>query len=156
MEIQELLVALNNMRASTRMHAAIGCNCDCEVCRLSNVVGCIGYLCTYSGTTTLWKAILCLREEFSEWHKRWCLFGECDFCGVETLLVCLFKEDRILEQHIPWKWFAMETITSEKGETWKILALMYKSTTSDEFIQYLKPKLEFFVKHNFVARWQDS
>ena len=151
-EIQELLVALNNMRTSTGMHVVVGCNCDCKVCS-SNEVGCISYLCTYSRTTTLWKAILCLREEFNEWHKQSCLFCECDLCGVETLLVCPFEEDEILERHISWKQFAMETITIQKGETWKKLALIYKSTTSVEFIQYLKPKLEYFIKHNFVARW---
>jgi hypothetical protein len=26
----------------------------------------------------------------------------------------------------------------------------------DEFIEYLKPKLQHFVKHNFVASWQDK
>ena len=52
MEIQELLVALNNIHASTGMHAAIGCNCNREVCG-SNEVGCVSSLCTYSGTTTL-------------------------------------------------------------------------------------------------------
>ena len=70
--------------------------------------------------------------------------------------MCPFEEDGILGQHISWKWFGMETITTQKGETRKKLALMYKSTTSSEFIQYLKPKIEFFVKHNFVATWQDS
>ena len=47
----------------------------------------------------------------------------------------------------------MKTITTQIGETQKKLALMYKSNTLVEFIKYLKPKLEFFVKHNFVARW---
>jgi hypothetical protein len=41
----------------------------------------------------------------------------------------------------------------KKGETKKKLILVYKSTTSDELLQYLKPKLKFLVQHNFVARW---
>ncbi len=28
--------------------------------------------------------------------------------------------------------------------------------SSDEFIEYLQPKLKHFAKHNFVARWQDK
>ena len=83
------------MRASTGMHVAVGCNCDCEVSS-SNEVGCVSSLCTYSGTTALWEAILCMQEEFSEWHKRSHVFGECDFCGVETLLVCPFEKDGTL------------------------------------------------------------
>lgn len=48
-----------------------------------------------------------------------------------------------------------ETI-SKKGKALKRLTLVYKKTTSDEFIDYLKPNLDFFVKHNFVARWEDK
>jgi hypothetical protein len=50
----------------------------------------------------------------------------------------------------------METIVTKKGEEMKKLKLMDKSTNSKEFIQYLKPKLQYFVRHNFVARWQDQ
>ena len=34
-------------------------------------------------------------EEFCKWHKQSYLFGGCDFCGVETLLVNPFEEDGI-------------------------------------------------------------
>ena len=51
-EILELLVALNNIRASIGMHATVGCNCNCEVCSFHEV-GCIGYLCMYSRTIAL-------------------------------------------------------------------------------------------------------
>jgi hypothetical protein len=50
----------------------------------------------------------------------------------------------------------LETITTKKGESKKKLVLVYKSTTSDELLQYLKPKFKFFVQYNFVARWQES
>ncbi len=33
---------------------------------------------------------------------------------------------------------------------------MYDTTTLDEFISYLKPKLLHFVKHNFVTKWEDK
>jgi hypothetical protein len=32
---------------------------------------------------------------------------------------------------------------------------MHMEINSNELIQYLKPKLQYFVMHNFVARWQD-
>jgi hypothetical protein len=28
--------------------------------------------------------------------------------------------------------------------------------SSTRFIDYLKPKLQYFVRHNFVSRWQDQ
>jgi hypothetical protein len=49
----------------------------------------------------------------------------------------------------------METIVMKKGEEKKKLKLMEKSTNSKEFIQYLKPKLQYFVHQNFVVRWED-
>jgi hypothetical protein len=33
----------------------------------------------------------------------------------------------------------------------KKLILVYKKTTSNEFINYLRPKLQQFAKHNFVV-----
>jgi hypothetical protein len=38
----------------------------------------------------------------------------------------------------------------------KKLTFVYKKTTLDEMIDYLKPKLLHFVKHNFVACWEDK
>jgi hypothetical protein len=54
-----------------------------------------------------------------------------------------------------WKCFSLEKIVTKKGEEKKKLTLVYKSTSSVDFIQYLKPKLQHFVCHNFVAHWQD-
>lgn len=33
---------------------------------------------------------------------------------------------------------------------------VYKDIVSSELIDYLKPKFEFFARHNFVVRWQDK
>jgi hypothetical protein len=41
------------------------------------------------------------------------------------------------------------------GKEKKKPKLIYKSTTSNELVQYLKPKLQYFVYHNFDAIWQD-
>jgi hypothetical protein len=45
---------------------------------------------------------------------------------------------------------------SKNDQSLKKLTLVYKTTTSDEFIDYLKPKLQHFVKHNFVAWWENK
>jgi hypothetical protein len=42
----------------------------------------------YKGITQLWEAMVCPKNEFDEWQKRKCLFGNCSRCGVETLPLC--------------------------------------------------------------------
>jgi hypothetical protein len=63
-EMQELLVAFNNMRAKLGLHSQIDCDCDCEeVCRGYQGLGCAASLIAYAGLTTLCEAILCLKAE---------------------------------------------------------------------------------------------
>ncbi len=38
----------------------------------------------------------------------------------------------------------------------KKLTLVYKCTTAYELMEYMKPKFKTFVRHNFVAQWQDK
>ncbi len=38
----------------------------------------------------------------------------------------------------------------------KKLTLVYKTRSIDEFIDYMKPKLQHFVGRNFVAKWEDK
>jgi hypothetical protein len=57
---------------------------------------------------------------------------------------------------VEWKRFAMEIIMSKARHPLKKLTLVHKKTNSEEFIEYFKPKLQNFVKHNFVSRWQDK
>ncbi len=45
---------------------------------------------------------------------------------------------------------------SKSRKTLKKLTLVYKKISSDEFVEYLKSKLQNFVEHNFVSRWQDK
>ncbi len=52
--------------------------------------------------------------------------------------------------------FALETMMFQIGKPLKKLAFVYKQTTSNELVDYLKPKLQQFVKHNFVVCWHDK
>jgi HD-GYP domain-containing protein (c-di-GMP phosphodiesterase class II) len=75
---------------------------------------------------------------------------------VENLVVCPIEEDGSSSALISWKHSSVETIVTKKGEERKKLKLIYKSTKNNELIEYLKPKLQYFVSHNFIARWQDQ
>ena len=50
----------------------------------------------------------------------------------------------------------MKEIVTKKGLERKKLCLIYKTTSSTAFLEYSKPKLQGFIKHNFVARWKDA
>ena len=83
------------------------------------------------------------------------MYGECDACGIDLLPLCPFEEEGLSEKRVHWKCFEMVDIVTKKGEPRKKLQLVYKNTTSAEFLAYFKPKLQFFVQHSFVARWED-
>jgi hypothetical protein len=71
-------------------------------------------------------------------------------------LLCPTEEAGSSRSLVKWKHFAMEVIRTKKGEERKKLQLVYEETTSDKLVSYLKPKLEAFVQHNFVAKWEDD
>jgi hypothetical protein len=48
--------------------------------------------------------------------------------------MCPNEEEEVPKKLVLWKRFAMETITTKKGETKKKLALVYKSTISNELL----------------------
>jgi hypothetical protein len=97
-----------------------------------------------------------LKGGYEEWHKCSYLFGDCPSCGVHKLSLC--PKEIIGSQFdvIQWCHFALETTMAKNGRPPKKLTLVYKSTTSYDFIEYLQPKFQHFVKHNFVARWEDK
>jgi hypothetical protein len=78
-KMEELQIGFNHMRLRSGLHSR-SCNCSCEVCRPDGDgdCNCTMPCLTYAETTESQEAILCPREEFSEWHARACLFGECD------------------------------------------------------------------------------
>jgi hypothetical protein len=111
----------------------------------------------YQGIIKLWESLVCSKDEYDEWHKHNCLFGSCPYYGVEILSFYPKKLTRSHSNVIQWCQFSLETTTmARNGQTLKKLTLMYKSTTIDKFINYLKPKLQHFVKHNFIAHWEDK
>lgn len=57
---------------------------------------------------------------------------------------------------VQWRHFVLKTTMSRVGKALKKLTLVYKTASLDDFIDYMKPKLQHFVKHNFVAKWEDK
>ena len=97
---------------------------------------------------------MCPKANTYRWHARECVFGECNNCGVDFLPVCPIEEEGSSSKLIKWKHFSMETITTRKGYEKKKLQLVYEETTSDKLVSYLKPKLQAFARHSFVAKWE--
>jgi len=106
----------------------------------------------YKGTASLWESIVCPKSEFDEYYNKKCLYGDFTSCGVGKLSFYSKELDGIDVQLVELKRYALEETRSKIGKPFKKLTLVYKRTSLDEFIQYLKLKLQHFVRHNFVAR----
>jgi len=72
-------------------------------------------------------------------------------------VIWLFRgANSIDERQVQWRCYALEETISKNGKLLKKLTLIYKNTSLNEFIKYLKPKLQHFVRHSFAVRWQDK
>jgi len=106
--------------------------------------------------TAMFEAILCPKKDDKEWHAWECIFGECIDCSVDFLSICPMEEEGSTTALVKWRHFSLETITTKKGLEKKKLQLVYKETTSNELVRYLKPKLQAFARHTLVAKWEDD
>jgi hypothetical protein len=156
-ELIKLKDAFNRMRTSRILHGP-GCACDCEVCDCDEVASktCAANSLTYAGITTLWQVCLCPRPEGTKFFNRQCLLGECPECGVDKLLqLCPIEEfgdGRVSRTRFDK---VVVGVNPDIGETRKKIQEVFKETSVVEFISYLKPNLKKFIKHNYVATWQD-
>ena len=157
-ELMELLNALDIMRTD-KQGVHFNCTCHCDM--VCGGVGCEhtftmcdAHKLKYERLTALWTSILCPIDEFSMWHKRDCLMGNCVDCGLQLLRVCPLELSS--EKMVKWKSIGYKTVgTTEEGNPRKASMLEYRETVPRELIEYLKPKLRAFVLHNYIASWQD-
>ncbi len=148
MELDELRMGLNNLQGQTNHYSKVRNQHEYEACACCKMF--------YKGTTSLWEYVVCPKVEFDEWHKKECLYGDCVTCGVEKLFFYLEELNGVDDRLVKWRCYAIEETRSRNGKTLKKLTLVYKKMSSYEFFEYLKPKLQHFVKHNCVTRWQDK
>jgi hypothetical protein len=112
-----LLDALNLMRVSRHMHDP-QCNCDCNIYDDSkegdsSLVCCTKHA-TYKGITAFWQGCIYLKETGILFHNRACLLDKCGSShGHEQIF----------------------------GQPRKKISEVYKETTSQEFVVYLRPTL---------------
>jgi hypothetical protein len=86
------------------------------------------------------ESIVCKTNEFMHWHKRDCLFGECDKCGVNLLPLCPKETKGFDDYVVTWRQFALGQTMLMASKPQKKLNLLHKVTPIDELIAYLKPK----------------
>jgi hypothetical protein len=75
---------------------------------------------------------------------------------VDNLPICHVEEEGCPNILVSWTYYSTKKILTKKGEEKKKLILFYKSSSSAKLINYLKPKLQYFMRHNFVSWWQDQ
>jgi hypothetical protein len=154
--MEELKVGLNHMSQKSGLHLEVHCDCE-AICGATDESPstCVGSHATYLGIIGLWEAIVCPKDPHYEWHARNCVFGTCKGYNVDNLALCLDEEEGTLGVVVSWKCFSMKKVVIKKGEEKKKLKLMHMEANSKEFILALKSKLQYFVAHNFITRWQD-
>jgi hypothetical protein len=83
--------------------------------------------------------------------------GECAKCGVGKLSICPNECFVNGSWAVAWRCFEQDIIgVADEGRLEKRIKRTFKETTTSMFLDYLQPKLQQFIKHNFVARWQDT
>ncbi len=79
--------------------------------------------------------------------------GECDECGVGILPLCLEKYEPTMT--ISYKCIGYEVVgRTNEGKEKKIPKVDWKKTIPIDLIEYLKPKLQFFIVHNYIVSLQ--
>jgi len=75
---------------------------------------------------------------------------------VASKKLCIVKCNGSNPIVVEWKRFVIETTMSKIEHPLKKLTFVYKKTNNEESIECFKPKLQNFVKHNIVSRWQNK
>jgi hypothetical protein len=153
-----LLVGLNDIKLINKgIHDNCSYTCE-QVCgtttNIFSVGECNAHRVTYNGLIDIQGDVVCLKPIASMWHNQACLMGEFGFCGVEILHLC--PEELILENVIKWKNIGYDVVgQTPEGKEKKTLKVFYHETPFRELISNLKPRLQSFMTHNFVSKWQE-
>ena len=154
-----LLECLNCMRRENILHGH-HCDCMCAVCGghegLGERTGCTGSDLTYIRLTVFWESCLCLKEMGRTWHNRECLLGDCVMFGVSRMFPTCPGEE-FGDTIVKWRCYSdvVVGVNERTGDEKRRIREQYKETPSSEFFRYFKPKLSGFIRHNYIARWQD-
>jgi hypothetical protein len=76
--------------------------------------------------------------------------GDCHSCRIQLLKVYLEKVS--ISKKTQWHSIGHEVVgQTYEGRDKKIIKVMYNDTTPLELIEYFKPCISNFLKHNFIA-----
>jgi hypothetical protein len=144
------------MRSGPRSVDTIVCHNICNPGpRADGVVRCVARSTCFPNLTSLWSSILCPVPEFSLFHRRQCLMGDRENCGIQQFKVC--DQEYATEQKVQWRHIGSEVVGKTRdGRDKKVPRVMFQETVPREMITYLRPKMEEFTVHNFFARWQEK
>jgi hypothetical protein len=163
-EMQMMLQGLNRMRdKKVGVHLIHLELCGCLICYPDEALledHCAADAVTFAGTTALWEHCMCSKlYDDQMWHMYDYLMGICDECGVDKLLLfCLLETDPNSEETVCWRKFEKVVVgVNPMTEKDKMrVRKQFKQTSPADFVSYLKSTVQSFIKHNFVARWQDE
>jgi hypothetical protein len=107
-EMDLLKEAMNRFRQ--HQHDCKDCTCDCLTCRPTGAdarqsLSCVASRKQITSVRCWIEEALCPREEGNEWHRKDCIMGECESCGVHNVRWCKTELDGGHTQWIDWQTF---------------------------------------------------
>lgn len=152
---------LNALRDMLRgIHTFLRCDCGCKVCSTEEVLGsrnCCAHNKVYKRIRLLWEECVCPKGEYDQWHRLECVMGTCSLCGIDQLPLCPSEITAADGYLLRWKCFQYEEVgKTPDGRPRKRIKETFMETTPSLFLDYIRPKIKQFIKHSFVASWQDG
>lgn len=142
------------------MHSYLNCNCNCNICDSASEVHsttCSASSMVYKRISQLWEECVCKKGEYDQWHKLECVMGTCNECGIEKLPLCPAEVSASGGYLLRWKCFRYEEVgKTMDGKPRKRIKETFMETSPSVFLDYMRPKIKEFIKHSFVASWQDD
>lgn len=165
----ELVGVMNNMRTSTKGLHGRGCVCNCDVCSNNFTSHCATDCTIFVGLICMWASILCHvpnvgretcdddsigKEESPKFHSLCYSKGECEQCGILNIITFPMEDDWGFVLKMEWKCYQkVQPVKLKASDDNMVLHLVFKETSLAQFLAYLRPRLQKFVYHNFVAKY---
>jgi hypothetical protein len=108
------------------------------------------------GVTNFWQKIVYAKLEFQKWHALDYIKGKCPDCDMNLLKFFSLEKDLEHETFLNWKCFQEVLAGMTKiGQPKIVIRLEHIQNQCLEYLDFMGPKLQQFVIHNFVVTWQD-
>jgi hypothetical protein len=141
------------------------CECECKSCRpLDNLeLRCVASKNLIGSVSTWIEEALCPKQKNEQWHRKQCIMGCCNKCGVKNLQWCIADLDEFNQQFIDWDTYDYVELdekaqqrrerkkgTGESAKT-KVTRcrMLHMRSSMLDFKEIVETKMKSFIVHSF-------